>query len=237
MEYVAVAADNTAYFNQRFVTQLSWRNKMRQLQSLSTTAVKVYAGFSYRYMFKLVDQSQDSVQCNTYQCVHQGAHLSRDAIHVDLQAANANCLLYGLSQLQGQQHHDTHSVIEHSASNTQSGQHYRGLYADKSRGVFNGKVIVPADTRQASAKQENHNLLLGEFAEIDTKPELEIYADDVQCSHGATVGQLDPAALFYLRSRGIAQADAQVLLTQGFVNALLDQIAGSALLQGVNDDH
>ncbi|HSN72400.1 MAG TPA: SufD family Fe-S cluster assembly protein, partial [Steroidobacteraceae bacterium] len=113
---------------------------------------------------------------------------------------------------------------DHLAPRTNSEEDYRGLADDRGRGVFNGKVIVRPGAQQIEARQSSRNLLLAAGAEIDTKPELEIYADDVKCSHGATTGQLDPNALFYLRSRAIPEDEARALLTHAFAVTVIERI-------------
>ena len=150
-----------------------------------------------------------------------GGTLSRLDLAVRLAGSGASCELNGVFLADGTQHTDTHSCIQHVVPKTQSSQDYRGLADGKGRGVFNGKVVVHKDAQKTDAKQSSRNLLLSNTAEIDTRPELEIYADDVKCSHGATTGQLDPTALFYLRSRGIAEDEARGLLALAFVETVL----------------
>lgn len=153
-----------------------------------------------------------------------GGGLTRIDIDVALQGRGARCRLNGLFVAAGTQHVDHHTRIEHQVGDTHSEELYRGILDGRSRGVFNGKVIVARDAQQISARQTSNNLLLSRQAEIDTKPELEIYADDVACAHGATVGELDAAAVFYLRSRGIDEATARALLTYAFAQKIADDI-------------
>ena len=134
-----------------------------------------------------------------------GARLARVGINVRLQAEDATCDLDGLYITDGRQHIDHHTRIDHLQPRCTSREFYKGVLGGASRAVFNGRVVVHPDAQGSDALQSNHNLLLSENAEIDTKPQLEIWADDVKCSHGATVGQLDEAQVFYLRSRGIDQ--------------------------------
>ena len=153
-----------------------------------------------------------------------GADLTRVDVDVALTKQGARCRLNGLFVAGGHQHIDHHTVIDHSVGDTHSEELYRGILDDRSRGVFNGKVIVRKDAQRISAQQTSNNLLLSRGAEIDTKPELEIYADDVACAHGATVGELDSAALFYLKSRGISAHDARALLTYAFAQKVVEKI-------------
>jgi Fe-S cluster assembly protein SufD len=124
----------------------------------------------------------------------------------------------------GRQHVDYHTRIDHAKANGTSEEVYKGILDGRARGVFNGRVKVHPDAQKTDARQTNKNLLLSRDAEIDTKPELEIYADDVKCSHGATVGQLDEQTIYYLRSRGIGESQARDLLTYGFAKDILDRI-------------
>ncbi len=153
-----------------------------------------------------------------------GACFCRVDIDVALQEREARCRLNGLFLGQGEDHIDHHTTIRHLASETRSEQLYRGVLDERSRGVFNGKVIVAESTRGIDAQQASNNLLLSAAAEIDAKPELQINADDVRCSHGATVGELDPDALFYLRSRGIAEEQARAMLIYAFAARVIDRI-------------
>lgn len=155
--------------------------------------------------------------------------LVRVDIDCALAAPGAAVVLNGVFLADGDRHVDHHTRIVHAASHTRSEQSYRGIADDRGRGVFNGRIIVNAGVAKVDATQSSHNLLLSSEAEIDTKPELEIYADDLRCAHGATVGQLDEDALFYLRSRGVPAAEARALLTRGFVQALLETLPVRAL--------
>ncbi|MEM8548452.1 MAG: Fe-S cluster assembly protein SufD [Pseudomonadota bacterium] len=150
-----------------------------------------------------------------------GALLVRNDLNVRLAAPGAHVQMSGIYLLADKQHVDNHTHVDHAAENTTSVEDYRGVLRDASRAVFNGKVHVHEGADGTDASQANHNLLLSDQAEIDTKPELEIYADDVKCAHGATIGQLDEDALFYLRARGVPEAIATQLLTFAFCRAAL----------------
>jgi Fe-S cluster assembly protein SufD len=154
-----------------------------------------------------------------------GGSLVRNDIYGQLAAEGASIVLNGLYMTDGKQHVDNHTRVDHLKPNTHSTENYRGVLNGKSRGVFNGKVVVHPQAQKIEAHQNNANLLLSDDAEIDTKPELEIYADDVKCSHGATVGQLDKNMLFYLRSRAIDEDTARSLLTYAFVNKIISDIS------------
>lgn len=157
-------------------------------------------------------------------CVGFGGPLRRHDLQVRLEAEGAECRLNGVAVTQGKQHYDNHTTIEHVAPRCNSEETYRNIAADESHAVFNGRIHIHRDAQKSAANMSNKNLLLSTGAEIDTKPELEIYADDVTCAHGATVGQLDDDALFYLISRGINRNEANTLLSMAFINALIEQV-------------
>lgn len=156
--------------------------------------------------------------------INFGAALSRHDIRVQMDHEGAECSVDGLYMVDGSQHTDTHSVIDHRRPNCTSHQLYKGILDGKSRAVFNGKVFVRHGAQQTDARQTNKNLLLSTDARVDTKPQLEIYADDVKCTHGAAVGQLDEDEMFYLESRGINPALARNMLTYGFAEEVIERI-------------
>jgi len=150
-----------------------------------------------------------------------GGALVRNDLSIDIAHPGACVELYGLYLASGRQHIDNHTRVDHRVGPATSSEEYRGILSDRARCVFNGKAIVHKGADGTDARQANHNLLLSSRAEVDTKPELEIYADDVKCSHGATVGQLDKNALFYLRSRGFDREDAAKMLTRAFAATIV----------------
>jgi Fe-S cluster assembly protein SufD len=158
-----------------------------------------------------------------------GGGLIRNDIDVSIEEPDATVTLYGLYLASGRQHMDNHTRVDHLVGPASSTEEYRGILSDRSRCVFNGKAIVHRGADGTDARQANHNLLLSDKAEIDTKPELEIYADDVKCAHGATTGQLDTDALFYLRSRGIDEHTAKSLLTFAFSDTVLARMGLASL--------
>lgn len=169
-----------------------------------------------------VDLEKNST-VSTYH-ISLGAKESLDTLIYKLNGSGAHCDSIGLYQPRASQKIQKESRIEHRVSYTSSNQYYKGAMDDKGQGVFHARILVDKDTKQTVAHQANHNLLLSPLAQIDIKPELEIYADDVQCSHGATVGQLDESAMFYLRCRGIAEEDAKQILTDAFVNEIIERL-------------
>ena len=154
-----------------------------------------------------------------------GGRIARLDLDVELAGPGARVEMNGLYVVRDRQHADSHTRVDHAVPRTTSDELYRGVLAGKSRAVFNGKAIVHPGAAGTDARQSNANLLLSPEAEVDTKPELEIYADDVKCAHGATTGQLDTAALFYLRSRGIDEDTAKTLLTFAFADTVLARMA------------
>jgi Fe-S cluster assembly protein SufD len=150
-----------------------------------------------------------------------GGRIARLDLDVELAGPGARVEMNGLYVVRDRQHADSHTRVDHAVPRTTSDELYRGVLSGKSRAVFNGKAIVHPGAAGTDARQSNANLLLSPEAEVDTKPELEIYADDVKCAHGATTGQLDTAALFYLRSRGIDADTAKSLLTFAFADTVL----------------
>ncbi len=172
-------------------------------------------------------------QLNTFHAT-LGGKLSRDDIHIQLEGKEAACRLKGFYMPQKHQCMDHHITAEHLAEHTYSQQHYKGILKDQSRGIFNGKVVVHSNAHKTVAHQTNQNILLSATAEIDTKPELEIYNDDVKCSHGATVGPLSQEAIFYLQSRGMNKAQATQLLIEAFFNELILSIPFPEVAQKLN---
>lgn len=173
-------------------------------------------------------QVESGAQYNNYSYAF-GGRLARNEVRVDLAAIQAKCSLDGFYFTNKKRQHEQLTEILHRMPEGTSRQYYRGLIDDRAHATFNGKVHVFADAQKTLAEQVNNNLLLSSEAEIDTRPQLQIDADDVRCTHGATVGQLDDQALFYLQSRGISAATAQALLKYAFANAILQRIPNLAV--------
>jgi Fe-S cluster assembly protein SufD len=153
-----------------------------------------------------------------------GGALVRNNVHPVLGGEGGECLINGLFIGKGQEHLDNYMLVEHASPHCGSRQFYNGILDDHAHGVFHGRIIVHKDAQKTDAKQTNRNLLLSDDAQIDTKPQLEIYADDVKCTHGATIGQIEDNALFYLRSRGIDELSARKLLLFAFASECLDRM-------------
>jgi Fe-S cluster assembly protein SufD len=163
-----------------------------------------------------------------------GAGVRNDLLAV-LADTGAECDLDGLFLGAGSRIVDNHTTVDHAAPHGTSRELYKGILGDRSRGVFRGRIVVRPDAQKTDARQSNANVLIGSGAEIDTKPQLEIWADDVRCSHGATIGRLDETALFYLRSRGIGEAAARDLLLRGFAAEVLRKIGSESLAEALGD--
>ncbi len=161
--------------------------------------------------------------------VDLGGLLARNDLHNVLGAEGAECEFNGLYVVDGRSHVDNHTCVDHAKPRGTSREFYKGVLDGMARAVFNGRVVVHPDAQQTDAQQMNNNLLLSRNAEVDTKPQLEIYADDVKCSHGATVGQLDADVLFYLRSRAVDEQAARDLLTYAFANDVLSRMKLTAI--------
>ncbi len=199
-------------------------------QNAELTAYKVQCESAKAYHFGglYIQQARDA------RCTHHnfafGGLLARSDIHTDLQQA-AECELNGLYLGVKRQHHDNHTRINHLKPHGISRETYKGVLADRARGVFQGRVVVAEDAQKTDSQMNNRNLLLSADAEADTKPQLEIYADDVKCAHGVTVGQLEEKSVFYLQSRGVDEETARNMLTFAFANEMVDKIK----IKGLHD--
>jgi Fe-S cluster assembly protein SufD len=161
-----------------------------------------------------------------------GALLARNDIGTVL-SEGTESTVNGLYIVGGTQHIDNHTVIDHAMPHAASHEMYKGILDGKAQAVFNGRIIVRKDAQKTDSKQTNKNLVLSDDAVINTKPELQIHADDVRCTHGATIGQLDAESMFYLQSRGIGKQDARSLLTFAFAQDIVDRIKVSSLRESL----
>lgn len=169
-----------------------------------------------------IAQERDSKAA--FQTFSFGGKLTRNNLNFVQNGENSNSILNGITVISGDQHVDHHTKVEHKFPHCESHELYKGIYDEKSRGVFNGKVFVHPEAQKLNAFQQNNNVLLTNDASIDTKPQLEIFADDVKCSHGCTVGQLDDSALFYMQQRGIPKKEAKALLLYAFAADVLEHV-------------
>ena len=205
----------------------SWTNTVTEVVLganawLEHTRIQRESERAYHIGGTYVEQQRDS-HYRSFSMAMGGA-LARHNLHARLSAENVETLLYGLYITRGDQLVDNHTAIYHDQPDCRSWEVYKGILDGRSRAVFNGKVLVQPIAQRTDAKQTNRNLLLSDGARVDTKPQLEIFADDVKCTHGATVGQLDDLALFYARSRGVPAKDAQRLLTYAFAAEVIGEV-------------
>src|SRR3569833_2424721 len=213
-----VALDDVSYFTNA-VTVLA----LGQNAQIEHVRLQEEVGKAFHISGVHVHQDNDSRY--TSHAISLGGAWTRNDVDVQLAAPGVECGLNGLYMAGGRQHVDTHTRIDHLQPHGTSREFYKGVLDGFGRGVFNGKVLVHPDAQKTDARQGNQNLLLSDNAEADSKPELEIYADDVKCAHGATVGQLDADAVFYLRSRGMDEQAARSRLTYAFAGDIIDRIA------------
>ena len=186
----------------------------------------------------LVDNTFISQDSNSDVCVHTfcfGGKLTRNNLNFFQNGQHIQSTLKGITIIGDKQHVDHSTLVHHLQPNCESHQDYKGIFSDNSVGVFNGKVIVEKEAQKTSAFQANNNLLVNDKATINTKPQLEIFADDVKCSHGCTIGQLDENAMFYLKTRGIPEKEAKALLMYAFANNVLESVKIPQLNKRINE--
>jgi len=179
-----------------------------------------------------INQRQES-HCSVH-TFSFGGKLTRNNLNFYQKGERINSTLKGITIIGDKQHVDHNTLVHHIEPNCESHQDYKGIFADSSTGVFNGKVVVDKEAQKTNAFQANNNVLLSDKSSINTKPQLEIFADDVKCSHGCTIGQLDDDAMFYLRSRGIPEKEAKALLMYAFSNNVLDSVKITELKNRIN---
>jgi Fe-S cluster assembly protein SufD len=195
--------------------------------------------------YKIQNESENGHHVGTTEVLHEAKSqfssttitinggIIRNNLNIELGAEFCETTLYGLYVLKNKQHVDNHTLVDHAKPNCYSNELYKGILDDKSTGVFNGKINVKPDAQKTNAFQSNKNILLSKDAAMNTKPQLEIFADDVKCSHGTTVGQMDEEPLFYLRSRGIREDNAKALLMNAFANDIIEHIKIDSLKEKI----
>ncbi|MBL7127838.1 MAG: Fe-S cluster assembly protein SufD [Ignavibacteria bacterium] len=205
--------------------------------SLNNTVTEIFADKNSELnLYKIQSEGDKSFHIGTTQ-VHQeeyskfnsatiswGGSITRNNLNSLLNGEGCECNFDGAFVLSGNQHVDNHTLVDHAVPNCQSNEFYKGILGDNSVGVFNGKIIVRKDAQKTNAYQSNKNILLTKTAAMNSKPQLEIFADDVRCSHGATTGQLNEDELFYLRTRGIDKKEARITLLFAFASEIIQKI-------------
>ncbi len=184
----------------------------------------------------LIDNTYISQKEQTHVSVHTfsfGGNLTRNNLNFYHEGEHIDSTLKGITIIEGKQHVDHYTLVNHATPNCESHQNYKGIFGDRSTGVFNGKIFVEKEAQKTDAFQQNNNILLSDKATINAKPQLEIFADDVKCSHGCTIGQLDDKAMFYMQSRGIPQKEAKALLMYAFSNEVIESIKIPELKQRI----
>lgn len=189
---------------------------------LTIDKVQYEAENTFNITTEQVEQAKDSTF--TINTITLNGGLVRNNLNINVNGENCTTNLNGAYLLKEKQHVDNHSIVDHRVANCESNELYKGVMDDKSTAVFNGKVFVRKDAQKINAFQSNGNVLLSDDATVNSKPELEIYADDVKCSHGSTTGQLDEEAVFYLRARGLSERSARQLMVSAFVGDVLEKI-------------
>jgi Fe-S cluster assembly protein SufD len=213
--YVSTA--NVAYFTNAVTEIVAGENASVEHVKVQDEAVKAY------HIATIAGEFGRTSHVNVHS-IALGAKLSRNNIRTKLAGEGLECVLNGLYLTRQEQLADHHMVVEHAQPNCASHEYFNGILDDKSRGVFHGRILVQEIAQKTDAKQTNKNLLLSDDATADTKPQLEIYADDVKCTHGATIGQLNAESIFYLRARGIGPEMARRMLIHAFAGEIIERI-------------
>ena len=202
-------------------------NSVTEVFAAKDATVDIYKIQNDNVNASLVDNAYIEQKSNSIVSVHTfsfGGNITRNNLNFYQKGEHIDSILKGITILEGKQHVDHHTLVHHIEPNCESHQDYKGIYNERSTGVFNGKVIVEKEAQKTNAYQQNNNVLISDKATINAKPQLEIFADDVKCSHGCTIGQLDDQALFYMQQRGIPKKEAKALLMYAFANTVLESV-------------
>jgi Fe-S cluster assembly protein SufD len=206
--------------------------ELEQDAHLSVNKIQVESGNDFHFSRESIKQDKNSNF--TLNTLTFNGNFVRNDVNVYVNGQNAETNLNGAYLVKTNQLVDNHTVVDHLVANCQSNELYKGVLYDKSTAVFNGKVFVRPNAQKINAFQSNGNVLLSDDASVNSKPELEIYADDVKCSHGSTTGQLDENAIFYLRARGISEKSAKELLVSAFISEVLSRIENKEVFNFAN---
>lgn len=202
-------------------------NAVTEIYAAKSATVDVYKIQNDELNASLVDNTYIDQKSNSVASVHTfsfGGKITRNNLNFYQNGEHIDSILKGITIIERKQHVDHHTLVHHIEPNCESHQDYKGIYNERSTGVFNGKVIVNKEAQKTNAYQQNNNVLVSDKATINAKPQLEIFADDVKCSHGCTIGQLDDDALFYMQQRGIPQKEGRGLLMFAFANTVLESV-------------
>lgn len=202
-------------------------NVVTEIFSAKSSTVDVYKIQNDNLNASIVDNTYVDQKSNSVVSVHTfsfGGNITRNNLNFYQNGEHIDSILKGITIIEGKQHVDHHTLVHHIEPNCESHQDYKGIFDERSTGVFNGKVIVNKEAQKTNAYQQNNNVLVSDKATINAKPQLEIFADDVKCSHGCTIGQLDDDALFYMQQRGIPQKEGKALLMFAFANTVLESV-------------
>ena len=213
--------------NQSLTSNPVLSNIVTEIYADKNSTVDVYKIQNDELNASLVDNSYINQKSNSVVSVHTfsfGGDITRNNLNFYQNGEHIDSILKGITIIEGKQHVDHHTLVHHIEPNCESHQDYKGIFDERSTGVFNGKVIVNKEAQKTNAYQQNNNVLISDKATINAKPQLEIFADDVKCSHGCTIGQLDDDALFYMQQRGIPKKEGKALLMFAFANTVLESV-------------
>jgi Fe-S cluster assembly protein SufD len=202
-------------------------NAVTEVYAAKDATVDIYKIQNDQENASLVDNVYIEQKSNSIVSVHTfsfGGNITRNNLNFYQRGEHIDSILKGITIIEGKQHVDHHTLVHHIEPNCESHQDYKGIYDDRSTAVFNGKVVVDKEAQKTNAYQQNNNVLLSNKATVNAKPQLEIFADDVKCSHGCTIGQLDDDALFYMQQRGIPKKEGKALLMYAFANTVLESV-------------
>jgi Fe-S cluster assembly protein SufD len=225
-DYISLADD--VYFSNSVTEVVAGQNSVLNHYMIERESKRAFNVSTIRFQ-----QSRSSSV--TLHSALLGGALVRNNVHPVMVGEGSQCVINGLFMPTGRQHMDNYMRVEHASPHCDSRQLYKGILDGRSHGVFHGRIIVHKNAQKTDAKQTNKNLLLSDEAQIDTKPQLEIYADDVKCTHGATIGQLDQNAIFYLRSRGVDEETSRALLLLAFASESLERMRAEPIRRGLEE--
>src|SRR5690554_36269 len=222
--------------HQNLTENATFTNVVTEVYNSKDAMVDIYKIQANTENASMVDGTYFHQEERTTSSVHTfalGGNIVRNNLEFYQHGSHSNSILKGITVLENREHVDHHTLVHHTQPNCESHQDYKGIFSDRSTGIFNGKILVDKIAQKLSAYQQNNNVVVDDRATVNSKPQLEIYADDVRCSHGCTIGQLPDESLFYLRSRGIPKKEAEAVLMFAFANTVLESVRIPALKEEV----